>query len=205
LERARLKNIIILILLMLNLFLLFSMVVHRFRTDSAQGRIALELSELFAADGIVLEASAIPSNTAPTALTPIRNTEEDRLLAVFFLGEEISALDEGGGIYTCRSSRGEALFRSNGSFDIRLLSSEGIPEELIHEFCQSFGYQDITWAVQDDGISFASAVQYVGGCPVIDATAVFRIESGRLTSISGTHLPQNSSASEEASLSAATA
>ena len=204
-ERARLKNIIILILLMLNLFLLFSMAAHRFRTDSAQDRIAMELSELFASDGISLDASAVPTGTAPAALTPIRSIEEDRQLAVFFLGEDLNALDEGGGIYTCRSSRGEALFRSNGSFDIRLLVSDMLPEELILQFCQAFGYQDITWTVQDDGSSAASAVQYVGGCPVTDAAAVFHIESGHLATISGTHLPQGSTVSEEASLTAATA
>lgn len=204
-ERVRLKNIIILILLMLNLFLLASMALRRFQTTSAQDRIAQELSELFAADGISMDASVVPAGTAPVTRTPIRSTEEDRLLAVFFLGEELSAQDEGGGIYTCRSSAGEALFRSNGSFDIRLLTSNGIPEDLILQFCQEFGYQDLTWSVRDDGSSSATAVQYVDGCPVIDATAVFRMDNGRLTSVSGTHLPQTSTVSDETPLTAATA
>lgn len=204
-ERARLKNIIILILLMLNLFLLSSMALRQFRASGAQDRIAQELTELFASDGISLDASAVPAGSAPATRTPIRSTDEDRLLAVFFLGDDLSAQDEGGGIYTCRSSRGEALFRSNGSFDIRLLTSDGLPEDQILQFCQDFGYQDLAWTAQDNGSSSASAVQYVDGCPVNDATAVFHMESGRLTAVSGIHLPQSSNVSEESSLSAATA
>lgn len=204
LERARLKNIIILILAMLNLFLLGSMAAQYFQTSSAQIRIAQELSELFAADGISLDAATVPSAASPSTRTPVRSTEEDRLLAVFFLGDQLRALDEGGGIYTCRSSAGEALFRSNGSFDIRLLSTTEDADSLIRQFCREFDYRDLTQNLQQ-GSGTVSAVQYVNDCPVADAAATFRVEGGRLVAVSGIHLPQGGATSDERPLTAATA
>ena len=109
LERVRLKNIIILILALLNCFLIGTMALRHLQADSAQDRMALELSRLFASDGIMLDAAAVPPVASPATRTPVRNTEEDKLLAAFFLGDQLTAHDEGGGIYTCRSSNGEAL------------------------------------------------------------------------------------------------
>ena len=144
-ERARLKNIIILILAMLNCFLLGSMAVQRLQRDSAHTRLTQELTHLFASDGILLEPAAVPTASSPVVRTPIRSTDEDRLLAVFFLGEDLNTQDEGGGIYTCRSSRGEALFRSNGSFEVRLLDDQQEAAPLIQKFCLEFHYQDLQW------------------------------------------------------------
>jgi len=204
LERARLKNIIILILALLNAFLLGSMAVQRLQAGSAQARLAQELSRLFASDGILLNAADIPTIPSPVTKTPVRSTDEDRLLAMFFLGNELNTQDEGGGIYTCRSSRGEAVFRSNGSFEIRLLADQQDAVSLVHTFCEEFHYQDLQWNLfQNSGT--ISALQYVDGCPVTDASAVFRIENGHLLSVSGIHLPQASTVSDETPLNAVTA
>lgn len=204
LERVRLKNIIILILFMLNCYLLGNMASQRLQAEQAQSRVAEELSRLFAADGIRLDAAIVPSDSAPPTRTPVRSTEEDRTVAMFFLGESLNILNEGGGIYTCRSSSGEALFRSNGSFEIRLLSSQQNAADLIQSFCQTFHYQDLQWNLNQNS-GTATALQYVEDCPVTDATVVFRIDSGHVISISGTHLPQNSTVSPDTPLSAATA
>ena len=203
-ERARLKNIIILILALLNAFLLGSMAVQRLQADSAQARLAQELSQLFAADGILLDAADVPVVPSPVTKTPIRSTDEDRLLATFFLGDELNTQDEGGGIYTCRSSRGEALFRSNGSFEVRLLPNEQNAAEQIQQFCQEFNYQDLQWNLILNG-GTVTALQYVDNCPVTDASAAFRVENGRLVSVSGIHLPQASTVSDETPLNAVTA
>ena len=204
LERVRLKNIIILILALLNCFLIGTMALQRLQADNAQARMALELSRLFASDGILLEATAVPSVSSPTTRTPVRNTEEDKLLAAFFLGENLTVQDEGGGIYTCRSSSGEALFRSNGSFEVRFLNDQQDAPALIQQFCEAFQYQDLQWElVQNTGT--ATVLQYVDDCPVTDASAVFRIENGYLRSVSGIHLPQDSTVSDEQPLTAATA
>lgn len=204
LERARLKNIIILILAMLNCFLLGSMAVQRLQASNAQTRLAQELSRLFAADGIHLDAANVPTASPPVTRTPVRSTEEDRALAVFFLGEKLSTQDEGGGIYTCRSSAGEALFRSNGSFEIRLLSDQQDAVEKIRQFCKAFNYQDLQWNILLNG-GTVTALQYVDECPVTDASAVFRVENGHLVSVSGIHLPQASTVSDEELLTAVTA
>lgn len=205
-ERARLKNIIILILALLNLFLAGYLSVQHLQAKSAHNRIAQELSQLFAGDSIALNADVVPFDSAPLPRIPVRNTEEDRLLAAFFLGNNLNAIDEGGGIYTCRSSAGEALFRYNGSFDIRLLSSAEDAETLIQRFCETYGYHDLTWNLNIQGESgTVSAVQYVDGYPVVDAVATFHVEKNRLTSVSGIHLPQSTTTSEGDAITAATA
>lgn len=202
LERTRLKNIIILILLLMNAFLLGTLFYHRHSEASARSRMAQELSSLFAAEGIALSADTVPADSAPAGRTPIRSTEEDLRLAVWLLGDGLTTRDEGGGIYTCRGSAGEALFRSSGSFEVRLLSGIDNAADTVSRFCREFGYRQPD-AVPDDGT--ATAVQYVENCPVVDAAVTFRVADGRLVGLSGIHLPSESAVSDGETLSAATA
>lgn len=202
-ERVRLKNIIILILALLNLFLLGSMAVRHLRQETARNRLAEELSALFAADGITLDAQTVPASAPLFPRTPIRSTDEDRAVAAFFLGEALTAQDEGGGIFACRSETGEALFRSSGTFELRLKTSPAHTEDTISSFCSKFDYRDLT--VSDAGT--CTAVQYVDGSPAADAEVTFHLTDGLLTAVTGIHLPRSEAAAavDSQPISAATA
>jgi len=203
-NRAHLKNIIILILLLVNLVLLGFLGTRLSQERAARTRTLAELTELFASEGISLTAQ-IPEDAPPSGQTLTRDVDGDRALAVSLLGDSLETSDEGGGIYTCASENGQALFRSSGSFEVTGLLARTDAEAVCKKFCQAFGYQDLVMDLHG-GSGTGIAVQYFDGYPVANATVKFLVENGRLISVSGIHLPQTSSGTVSGgSLSAVTA
>ena len=201
-ERSRLKDIVILILLLVNGFLLASVLLRQSGEQSLRARTEADLSALCEADGIHLDAE-LPAGSSPAGKVLRRSMEEDRTLAVSVLGSGLSVSDEGGGICACSSDAGQAFFRANGSFDITGHLRSGDAEAFCRKFCKDNGYRDLVFA--EDGGS-ASAVQYCENYPVANALVTFLLENGTLLSVSGTHLPSAASLSpEEGSMTAATA
>lgn len=203
-ERSRLKNIIILILVLVNAALLFSLGFRRTESLNSRSRTTEELTELFAREGISLRAK-LPADTPPAGKTLERSIDRDRALAAAALGDELTVSDEGGGIYTCFGSSGQAYFHANGSFSISGTLAADNPEAFCRKFCKAGGYQDFTYSVSG-GSGSGSAVQYFEGYPVVDAAVGFRVENGVLVSISGTHLPSTFlSSGDRSSMTSATA
>ena len=99
-ERYRLKNIIILILVLLNAFLLVSLGIRGTKEHTARRAQQQELVALFAADGMTLDPALIPSDTELSAYTLIRDESLEKRVAVFWLGSISERTAQGGGIYT---------------------------------------------------------------------------------------------------------
>lgn len=190
-NRAHLKNIVILILLLVNLVLLGFLGVRLSQERAARARTIEELTELFASEQISLTAH-IPDDEPPSVQTLTRDVDGDQDLAASLLGDGLETSDEGGGIYTCVNENGQALFRSSGSFEITGVLSKTDAEAVCKKFCQTFGYQDLVMDLSG-GSGIGSAVQYFNGYPVINAAVKFLVEDGTLISVSGIHIPQASS------------
>ena len=195
-QSSRLKNIIILILLLTNLSLA-AVVVSR-QADHQEGleQVRQQLVTLFAAENVELDEDLISSQTPPLSRTLTRDTQQEDDLAAFLLGENLRWSDQGGGIH---------LYGSDWGFDAAGSLSEGASApEVCRAFCKEFGYGDLTFS--SDGTS-ATAVQYCDGYPVVNCTVSFTLDSGGLLTVTGTHLPDayTESAPEEAPLSAAAA
>jgi len=187
-ETSRLKNIIILTLALTNLFLLVSLARRVSAGYTARQRTEEYLVELFADNGVTLDRDAVSVKQPPSVLSLTRSTKEEQNLAAFLLGDDLSAQDEGGGIYTYRSDAGQAQFRSGGSFEVTSKISHEDMEAYLHRFCKTFGYGGLTLSLRD-GSGTAKAVQYCGGLPVVNATVAFTVRDGVLIFIAGTHLP----------------
>ena len=112
-DRCRLKNTIILILLLINVFLLGSMAYRSTAARSAHNQAVEQLVELFAADGLELDPGAIPVETPPPGCVLARDTALERSAAVYLLGGGL-VHSERGGVYSYSGSKGAALFRENG-------------------------------------------------------------------------------------------
>ena len=117
-ESFRLKNIIILILALMNLCLLGLLGVRLTTGYSAQAEARQQMVQLFAAEGVSLDDGIIPGATPPAGLTLSRDPDEDEKLAGFLLGDELVMSDGGGGVTTYQSENGSAVFRSDGTFDV---------------------------------------------------------------------------------------
>lgn len=116
-EWPKLKNIIILILLLVNVFLLI--MVGAQERDSAQHReqTITDAVSVLERNGIRLDRTRVPEELDLTPMTVERDQESEAALAAALLGE-CTASDLGSGRYAYQGKQGWAEFRSNGSFNI---------------------------------------------------------------------------------------
>lgn len=189
-DRFRLKNLIILILLLLNGFLLFSLAQRRTAEREAFRRTAEQLTALFEGDGMTLDPDAISTDAPPDGVTLARDTALEEQAAAFLLGEVLSSSDQGGGIYHYSGAGGEALFRSSGGFEASGVLAERDPEEACKAFCRTFSYEAPDVRLDEEGSGVFSASAVYGKLPVFNCSVTFTIEKGVLTAVSGTLLPK---------------
>lgn len=191
-DRYRLKNIIILILLLVNGFLLGSLALRQTSEHASRHQTMEQLASLFAADGMTLDLNGVSTEAAPSPLSLTRSTEREREAAAFFLGKNPQQTDEGGEIYSYAGKQGGvAKFRANGSFDIAgTLSDENGPA-LCREFCREFSYSDPIFVLDDNGTGSATADCSYNKLTVRGGTVTFTFDHGVLMAVSGTLLPEN--------------
>lgn len=197
-DRFRLKNVIILILLLMDLFLLGALAYRRTAAQSVYDRGAEELSALFAADGIQLDPGVIPQSDPPAGRSLSRDTALDRKAAAYFLGKSLTSFNQGGGIYSYTGSAGAALFRDNGSFDVAGTLSGPDGEALCRSFCEEFHYSAPVSRLDEEGSGTMIAVRQHSGLPVFNASITFTLNQNVLVSVTGTLLPETYTELEEA-------
>ena len=189
-ESYRLKNIIILILALLNVCLLGILAI-RVSAEHASRREAREqLVSLFAAAGVSLDAGLISDETPPSALTLTRDESEEQTMAAYLLGGTPTRSDQGGGIFNYTGEYGAAQFRSNGSFDAVCDRPLEDLKDFFRDFCGTFGYEDLTVSLED-GTGTVTALQYYQDYPVVGCSVVFTLEDGILKRAIGTYLPDS--------------
>ncbi|MCI2056044.1 MAG: hypothetical protein LKJ86_02750 [Oscillibacter sp.] len=192
-ERFRLKNVIILILVLVNVFLLSSLAIRQAERTHARSRTLDELAALCSSDSIQLKTT-LPNSMPPIGKTLARSSAVDEALAISVLGKDAALTDEGGGISTGSTAAGQAFFRADGTFTITGKLADGDVEDFCRKFCRSNGYKDFSVNANSESAGnaariFATAVQYFEGNPVANATVEFMVQNDILISISGTHLP----------------
>lgn len=187
-ERSRLKNILICILILVNLMMLIALASIHIQQRSAKRRLTAQLTSMFQTNGIVLSASGVPQDLPPAGGALLRSTEEERAMSTLLLGKSLRKENAGGGIYNYSSANGTATFRSGGSFDITGKLSGRHPEKLCRDFCRTYGYENLKLSVKN-GSGQGKATQYCNGYRIVNCTVSFLIEGGRLISVSGTHVP----------------
>ena len=194
-DRYRLKNVIIIILLLVNCFLLGSLAIQQSSEYTARVQTEEQLVALFAADGMTLERTAISKSVPPVSLSLTRDTAHDRAVAAFFLGDALSQGNQGD-TYTYTGNSGVAIFRSNGNFDIAGTLSTKNTQDSCREFCKTFGYDEPVFLLAENGDGTATASARYNKLSVFNGTVTFSFSGGTLVTVSGTLLPESSSAAE---------
>lgn len=196
-DRYQLKNIIIIILLLVNGFLLGSLIARDSAARAARTRSAQQLVELFAEDNLALDPEVISDKAPPSAYALSKTAEREQAVASFFLGKSLSHAQEGDGVYTTYTSpKGAAMFRSDGSFDIAgTLATEDV-ESFCRSFCETFSYTAPELLLDDTGSGTAEAVYRYNKNLVFNASVTFTISQGTLTMVSGTLLPESGTMTE---------
>ena len=190
-DRYRLKNIMIIILALLNLALLASLAYRKTAERTAWLRTQEQLVELFAADGVELDGSIIPSRDPAAPLTMSRDGKREREVAAFFLGEALQYEDQGGDIYSYTNPYGVALFRGDGSFDVVGARPVENVQEACRSFCKKFSYGEPVFTLDEHGNGTAVATYLLNEQSVYNCTVTIEIEQGAIQMVGGTVLPES--------------
>lgn len=190
-ERYRLKNIIILILVLLNIFLAASLLTQKITEHNTQKTAAEQLSALFAADGMQLNPDIVSSDIPPSSCIISRDTALETRVAEQILGEAASPVDQGGGITIYNASAGTVQFRSSGSFDALL--DTPIPEgnRFCTSFCKTFSYSAPLFDLDEYGSGSATAQQQLNHLAIYNSTVTFTLDKGQLVAVNGILVPEN--------------
>ena len=99
-DRYLLKNIIIIILVLVNGFLLGSLSMRYWSAAKAQDQMEEQLVALFASDGMELDPDIISQDAPPSSLSLSRDLDREQAAAAFFLGSDMAQGDQSGDTYT---------------------------------------------------------------------------------------------------------
>ncbi len=185
---SRLKNIVIVILALVNVFLLALLAGRRIQERAARSRAVTQLVALYAADGVTLPAELIPKETPHTAAAePARSPETEASFAAALLGA-CEQEDVGGGIYRYRGDAGTCLIRASGAVEAELALPIEDPEAFFEGLFGAYGYAALSSDVQD-GSGTVTAVRMLPDGMIFNAQLALRFTGGSLVSVSGSFVP----------------
>ncbi len=207
-DSVKVKNFIILVLIIVNLALLV-VVVRDNMLGSEQRHEAIEgAREILLSYGISVSEDADLSAREASSYTVTRNQEAERQAAADILGD-CEVTDRGGGIFMYGSTVGEVTFRSTGSLELQYYGYAAPepeePEQMALELSRKLGAE-----VSEDDLSSETSVSpgtqepttvvTVGcnwqGSRIINCSLSFTFKSGKLLYINGSR-PLGETASEQ--------
>lgn len=195
-ETRRLKNIAILILVLLDVFLLGLLGYRDLQGQRVDHDAVEELKELYASEKLTLTVSGsdLPESLVP--LTLRRQTDREGAIASFLLGESVTGQSQGGGINSYDGSTGTVRFRAGGGFDTANMDR---PMEdavaFARQFCDKFDYRNIVMEMES-GTGTVTAVQHVAGVPVLGCSVVLTFKDNCLVAAAGAHVDLSDAATD---------
>ena len=115
-DGRRIKTLVILILLTVNLFFGGILVMQRAQSRGMEAREREELSRVMGAAGIELPPDVIPRAKAMKRCSVVRDASLERAFAAALIGEA-EPVEQGGGIVSYENANGRATFRSGGEIE----------------------------------------------------------------------------------------
>ncbi len=206
-EWPKLKNVMILILLAANLFLLAMTGLQERDVAQYQEQAVADALTVLARNGITVEPQVVPGQMELHSLTVQRERGLEDHVARTLLGDCICS-DLGGGRYSYASPMGSAEFRSNGNFSVvfpkGLPLAAGAGDEASHALlmAEQLGFSGTVAGVErsDDGAVYVTLYQNWQSIPVYSCRLTLQYQGGALCAISGQRLmgqPQPTGAEEE--------
>lgn len=200
-EGRRIKTIIIVILLIINVFLLVLVGGRRSETLRYQ-QAALERSvQVLAQNGIELRQEQILSRLGNPVQTVQRDLEEEDRLASAMLGGQAESSSRGGGLYSYSAANGEISFRSGGEFSSVLEKtpywSTSDPEVHADALMSALGieYRRLEMNLLG-GNGTVVYQQLLAGVPLFTCRVMLTYEDGYLTGLSGNLLAMSEPVAE---------
>ena len=189
-EWHRLKNIIILILLMVNGFLLV-LAGSRWEEAAQYERTALEQTvQVLERGGIQVELDAVDPADALTPTLVERDLEREAKLAQTLLGEDVEGSNRGGGLCLYQGALGQVSLRSGGELSAELSEDDywrtGRPEQHALAVLEKLGLEGEQVSSAVDGEETVVRLrQSWNGIPVFSCQVEFVYREGMLREIRG--------------------
>lgn len=123
-ETPKLKNIVLLILVVTNLCLLVFVAGMEGQDRAQQKQARAEAVQFLENRGIRLEESQVPEKMTLMPQTVERDLERESVVAAQLLGEGVKVQDRGAGVYRYFNEQGSIQFHGDGSFSAQF--SQGL-------------------------------------------------------------------------------
>lgn len=188
-KTSRIKNIVIVILALVNAFLLVLLLGRQNQQRVAYERSVEQLSLLLANNGITFDTALLPDEVSYPTAELSHDAGAEVSFARALLGDAAAERSTGGSsVY--ESELGSLRFRANGEVDGNLNRSLEDPADFFSRTLSDLGYRvDAPSALSNTGSGTAVAVREVDGVVIFNAPLAFTFENNVLTSVSGSFLP----------------
>lgn len=190
-KTSRIKNIVIVILALVNAFLLVLLLGRQNQQRIAYERSVEQLSLLLTNNGIAFDTSLLPDKVSFPTAELSHDADAESAFARALLGEDAAARSTGGGNSVYESGLGSLQFRANGAVDGSMNCPTEDPFEFLRSILSDFGYQlyaNIS-ALSITGNGTLAAVREMDSTRILNAPLIFTFENGALISVSGSFLP----------------
>lgn len=190
-ESAKLKNIVLLILLLTNALLLGLMVFQRLENHQHRQQALADAVALLGQKGISADLDALPNGDFPQPMLLERDTQQEQTQFTALLGDG-TTLTQRGLVSYYSGPYGTAEVRSDGAFSLSLLpGAYPLGGESMDVYglavLERMGFTgQLTAADPETGV--LTAVELWRRVPVFSCSATLIYQDGELRSISGTRL-----------------
>lgn len=183
-EWPKLKNIILIILILTNLCLLVFVAQGELRNSQLQRQAREEAIQFLADRGITVDEKQVPQTMELLPQTVERSLEEESQLAAALLGQGVTVEDRGAGVYRYSNSTGSIQFHSDGSFSAEF-SSGVFPmgEDRVKdctELLEKLNFRGEVLSEKEDALVFR---QTWNGYPLFTQQVTLEISDGCLTAM----------------------
>lgn len=201
-EWRRVKNIIILILLLVNGFLLVFVGLRMREARTYEQQAMDQAIQVFERKGIRVSAKTLESAGQLAAQSADRSIAAEQAIAAGLLGEAVTVDNKGGGLYTYQGARGTVSFRAGGTVSAALNDNErwysADPQGAVRQLLSAMKLEAVVLSdTVKDGTGAVTVRQSWQQVPVYSCQLVFVYREGRLVSLSGSLLAVEQSAAEE--------
>lgn len=117
---SKLKNIVLLILILTNLCLLAFVLRQEAQSRAGERQTLSSTLAFLARKGVHVQANQLPDPKSLAPLTAQRDLESEYAAAAALLRGEVQMQDRGGEVYRCVNANGSVQFHSDGSFSAEL-------------------------------------------------------------------------------------
>ncbi len=189
-EYSKIKNIIIAILLLVNIFFLAIFIIGHTESGKLERQAKEDIVSIFAAGGVSLDISKIPKDVSLGYYKLARDTGAEKLIAETFLGAK-DMTSAGGNVYQYANVLGEATFRPGGEFEILFTSGKDFedssPKALL-SYLKNMGFdvdeKNVKTEVSGDAATLTFSLDY-SSLRVFNASVVMKFKAGKLVSVAG--------------------